>query len=87
MLVHPNTLRILGVQQMFAPENTAVKAHSLKRILPLYPNLDCFIHDRACDFQVYGRKDPALAQIKMYCVDWCHGRLHNEKCGYSPQTN
>ena len=80
MVVDPHSRRILAATPMRDPENNAVKIDTLARILHLYPNLDCYIHDRACTLEKCGRQNPKLKQIKFWAVDKFHATRHNEAC-------
>ena len=87
MLVDPRSKRILSVVKQDEPENNKIKAESLLKIISLYPKLDCFIHDRACGFEKYGRKLVQLKQIIYYSLDRFHGRMHKNSCKNKIQNN
>lgn len=76
MVTEPSSQRILSVQLQKTPENNEVKGRALSRIVSLYKNLDLFIHDRACGFEKYARKQNELKQFKYYVVDRFHGKNH-----------
>ena len=84
MLTDPKDGRVLAIEQQFEPENNAVKKKCLKKVLPLYNQCDCFIHDRACSTQPQLEKDVALKQIKYYTCDKFHSFRHKKTCKCNP---
>ena len=47
-ITDPLTSRILCVEYMHEPENNEVKIRALQKVLHIYKNVDCIIHDLAC---------------------------------------
>ena len=86
MLTCPRTGRVLGVEEQTEPENNHVKLNTLAKVLPLYPNCDCFIHDRNCSFEDFAREHDELKQLKVFPVDRLHATRHVPTCKNSPLT-
>jgi hypothetical protein len=80
MLTDPRSQRILAVTQMLFPENNEQTAHTLRKILPYYPNINCFIYDRACTFMPSASQNDFLSQIEYYICDVFHGNKHKPSC-------
>ena len=82
MLVHPSTMRIVGVTPQIEPENNAVVTASLEKILPYYPSCDGFIYDRQCRYAPTASAIASLSQIEHWCVDAFHAFKHKKGCKY-----
>lgn len=84
LITDPRTSRVLSVVQQVQPEDNSIKAAALGKVMHMYPNCDCFIHDRNCSFEEYAHRNPALEQLHYYPTDKWHGFKHKEGCPNSP---
>ena len=84
MVALPRDGRIVGVQQMFEPENNDVTAATLEKAIVHLKSCDCFILDRNCRAQKALEKRPLLSQIKYYPTTKLHAYGHPAKCKNNP---
>ena len=84
MVSCPRDGRIVGVTQMFEPENNLVTAQTLEKAIPHLKNCDCFILDRNCKAKIALESRPLLKQIRYYPIDEFHAQKHTDGCPCSP---
>lgn len=84
VLSDPHDGCILAVERQLLPENNEVKKRVLARVLPLYPNADCFVHDRNCSLEQSALQQPEFKQIKYWPIDMWHGAKHKAGCPNNP---
>lgn len=60
---------------------------TLRKILHLYPNCNCFIHVTICKLGPTASKRSEFSQIKYWAVDRFHGTKHGKFSRHSPQND
>ena len=76
MVADPHSKRVVSATQMFQPECNKTVTVSLERVIPSYPNVDCFIMDRNCKYKATGGGRLMLGNISTYAIDWWHAFKH-----------
>lgn len=87
MIVSAKDSRVVGLVPQVEPENNRTKLSLLSRIMPLYPKVDCLIHDRNCSFMGMAKQVPSLRQIAYYSTDEWHGCKHAKGCPCAPKDH
>ena len=85
MMVVP-TGQIVQISQMLDPEDHEIVTHALESTVERFPNLNCFVYDRACAYAPKNKTRAAFKKIKHWCVDKFHARRHNKRCKCSPRN-
>ena len=80
MAVHPGKGLIVGLREMYHPENNAVAVQVMVEVTAEIHTVNCIVYDRMCSCLQAARSSTSLLMVKYWCIDKFHATGHGTNC-------